>query len=506
MSVPVVVNAVRRDFYLDSVALMRVSALVSAGAGVEEASLMIGSPANKGILEHAGLLVEEGRKASPADLVIAVRAVDSPSAAGAVEAAREALESMPTGAAGGTDAWRPRTIEGGLRALPGATLALVSVPGEHAAAEAHRALGLGLDVMIFSDNVPLDAEVGLKRRAHALGRLVMGPDCGTAILSGVPLAFANAVPRGDVGVVSASGTGLQELSVLLAREGAGLSHGIGVGGRDLGEAVGGLCTLDAIDLLAADPATASIVLVSKPPASEVAARVLGRLAATGKPAVACFIGAPTSGERAHGVALARTVHEAAERVLGRAIGADFDPGAVARQVASRRAGVVRGLFSGGTLCAEAQAVLAEAGLAVSSNAPIPGASALGAAGEVPEGHVLLDLGADEYTRGRPHPMLDPAVRAPPLREALADPRVGVVLLDVVLGYGAHEDPAGAVATVIAEHGADRPPVVASVCGVDGDPQDLAGQRRALEDVGVAVAPSNARAAALACALAQGKPR
>ena len=500
MSAPVVVNAVRRGFYLDSVALMRVSAAVSAADGVEEASLMIGTPANLALLEQAGLLAPEGRDAGPSDLVIAVRAVDAGAAEAAVAAARDALLAAAPAADADAATVRPRTQGGALRSLPGATLALISVPGEYAAAEAHRALGLGLDVMIFSDNVPLDEEVALKRRAHALGRLVMGPDCGTALLSGVAVAFANAIPRGNVGVVSASGTGLQELSVLLAREGVGVSHGIGVGGRDLGDAVGGISTLDAIDLLAADPATAAIALVSKPPAAAVAERVLARLAASAKPAVACFIGGARDAGSGSGVVLAATLHEAAERLLGRSIGDDFDVTALARGLQPRSGGTLRGLYSGGTLCGEAQAVLLAAGLAVSSNAPVPGAGAMAPGGADAPGHLLIDLGADEYTRGRPHPMLDPEVRVAPLGRALADPSVGVVLLDVVLGFGAHPDPAGPLAAAVRERGAGGPVVVASVCGVDGDPQGLDAQRRALEEAGVVVAPSNARAAALAGAL------
>ncbi len=496
----VLVNELRRDFYLDSVALMRVSSAIAAGEGVHEASLMVGTPANLEILAQARLLAEAGREARPADLVIAVRAEDAAHADAALAEARRALESRSAGGASDGPAgegWRPRSLAGALRARPDATLALVSIPGEHAAAEAHRALGLGLDVMIFSDNVPVADEVALKRRAHALGRLVMGPDCGTAILSGVPIAFANAVPRGSVGVVSASGTGLQELSVLLARGGAGLSHGIGVGGRDLSAAVGGLGALDALDLLAGDAATETIVLVSKPPAESVASAVLERLAGTGKPAVACFIGAR---ERGGPVPVVATLHAAAEQVLDAPVAAGFDPEALAARTSARRRGAIRGLYSGGTLCAEGQVVLLAAGHAVASNAPVPGAGPLDGVSRPDSAHRLLDLGADEYTRGRPHPMLDPAVRAAPLAEALADPGVGAVLLDVVLGYGAHPDPAGPIAAAVAAAGERAPPVVASVCGVTGDPQDPEGARRTLEAAGVLVAPSSASAAALAGAL------
>src|SRR5580704_9603583 len=97
--------------------------------------------------------------------------------------------------------------------------------------------------MIFSDNVPIAEEASLKHEARERGLMVMGPDCGTAIIGGVPLAFANAVPRGDIGIIGASGTGIQEVSTLIARAGRGVRHAIGTGGRDMHAEVGGLTTL-----------------------------------------------------------------------------------------------------------------------------------------------------------------------------------------------------------------------------------------------------------------------
>lgn len=488
----VTVNRVRRGFYLDSVALMRLSQRLKALDDVEDAALMIGSPSNKQILDDAGLLDDVGRSAQANDLVIALR-VARQSAAEAVLAEAEAFLERPALASNTASAWRPKSLASALQALPRANLALISVPGEYAALEARKALRAGLHVMLFSDNVSLDDECALKQEAQRRGLLMMGPDCGTALLGGVPLAFANAVPRGDIGIVAASGTGLQEVSCLIARGGKGVSHGIGVGGRDLSDAVGGTTSLMAIDALDRDPNTRHIVLISKPPSNSVAQSIMQRVANSRKPFTVCFIGLRRFDVPSNARA-ATTLQAAAEHALGARVA---PTAANLPMPAGRR--WIRGLYTGGTLCAEAQLVLSEGRLAgpLFSNAPIPGVQALH---EGALGHILIDLGADEYTRGRPHPMLDPAARSEALRQVLRDPEVAVVLLDVVLGYGAHADPAAAVAEVIAAGPADKPAIVASVCGTDADPQGYTRQVRVLEQAGVVVAAANAQAAMLALPL------
>ncbi len=260
----------------------------------------------------------------------------------------------------------------------------------------------------------------------------MGPDCGTAIIGGAPLAFANVVPSGDIGIIGASGTGIQEVSCLIAQAGRGISHAIGTGGRDLKSEVGGITTLMAIDLLDADPATKHVVIVSKPPAAEVAAIVLERVGRSSKPFTICFLG-DNGRAMPRNARAARTLAEAAMLAAGAA------PAEREQRTKALRKGVIRGLFAGGTLAAEAQLVALANGLAAASNAPVPGAVALG---DLSKQHTMLDLGADEYTRGRPHPMIEPAVRDEPLAAALTDPSVAVILLDCVLGFGGHIDPAG----------------------------------------------------------------
>jgi FdrA protein len=487
----VILNEIRRATYLDSIVLMRLSRQIASLPGVEEAGLITGTPANKEILRDAGILGPEGDQAEPGDLILALRAVDAAAGAAALAEARRLLDrpAVP-GSPVSSDA--PRTLRAAVRDLPDANLALISVPGEFAVAEARKALDLGLHAMVFSDNVPIVDEAALKRDARARGLMVMGPDCGTAIIAGLPLAFANVVPRGDIGIVGASGTGIQEISCLIARAGRGISHAIGTGGRDLKAEVGAITTLMAIDALDADAATTHVVLVSKPPAAEIARLVLDRVGNSAKPFTVCFIGAedlPLPGN----ARVATTLKAAAELAVGRPLGTSH----VAAPRRAARGANVRGLFAGGTLCTEAQVVFLAAGLPVASNVPVPGAAAVSGA---TAGHVMIDLGDDAYTRGRPHPMIEPAVRDAPLAAALADPAVGVVLLDVVLGYGAHPDPAGHLAQALAGR-RDGALIVASVTGTDADPQPRATQVRKLVDAGVLVAESNADAAALAAAAA-----
>jgi FdrA protein len=492
---------VRSAFYLDSVALMRLSRAISGRPGVEDAALMIGTPSNKEILDEAGLLTDDGRKAAAGDIIIALRATSLEAAEAALDAAEALLGRSAPKKDAGAAGWRFRSLATAVEALPDARLALISVPGSFAAAEAWKALRRGLHVLLFSDNVPLAEECALKEEARRRGLLLMGPDCGTALISGVPLAFANRVRRGSVGIVSASGTGLQEVSSLIDRGGGGVSHGIGVGSRDLGEAVGGAMTLMAIEALDADLETEHVVLLSKPPAPSAARRVLDRIAESRKPVTVCFVGLEEA-ELPANACWAPTLTAAAERALGAPVALTECQRRAAGEAAAALAGGRRrivGLFCGGTLCAEAQGVLRRAGEPVRSNVPVPGALGLG---ENRSGHRLIDLGADEYTRGRPHPMIDPAARNDALCQALAEADTAAILIDVVIGVGAHVDPAGAVAKVVADAKGARPVVVASVCGTEADPQVHSAQVAKLEAAGVLVAPSNARAAEIALAVSR----
>jgi FdrA protein len=494
--------------YRDSLLLLSASRSMREGEGVEWATAAMAAPATVDDLAAGGFPRGDLDGADANDLVLAVRAADAEIAGAALDRGRTVLFAEGAPGAGDAPADRARrTVADALAQLPGANVAVVSVPGRYAGLAAHQALSSGLHVLLFSDNVPVDEEVALKQRASTLSRLVMGPGAGTAVLGGVGLGFANAVRRGPVGVVAAAGTGAQEVMTLLDRWEIGVSHVIGVGGRDLSARVGGRMAADAVRALDADPGTEAILLVSKPPDPGVAAEVVAQARQT--PITAACVGMTASGGRLAGAVLARTLEEGAVRVagqLGRPV-PELAPG-LAGAVASAVRGLdgartaVRGFFTGGTLCYEAQVILRELLGAVYSNIPLHAGHGLPAP---PGAHVCLDLGEEEFTQGRPHPMIDPAARREILQERALGPDVAVVLLDVVLGYGSHRDPAGVIAGTCAEIVAGGTAVVAYVLGTRADPQGYDAQRAKLADAGVVVTETAARAAAAAAAIAARQP-
>ncbi len=506
-------SVVKPSAYQDSVTLLLLARQLRSGPGVVEAAALMATPSNKDLLAQSGLLTAEAAKAGPNDLIIAVRAVSAAVAAEAL-AEGEAFLGAKRKHLEGSGRALPRTLESARRHLPDANLALISVPGAFAAVEAKKALRLGLHVMLFSDNVGLEDEVSLKTLAVQKGLLMMGPDCGTAILNGVPLGFANAVTRGRIGLVSASGTGLQQVTTLLASQGEGVSQAIGVGGRDLSEKVGGLMTFQALDALAVDPTTELIVVIGKPPAPAVRARIEIRLRTAGKPCVLAVLGQGVQEGREGVVHVVATLEDAAWAALAMLEGQPFSPQPFSIPAMEMRAGVeecrrafrpdqgaVRALYAGGTLAHEAVLILE----------PLLGPIATNLRPGIGGRHRVTDLGADDYTVGRAHPMLDATVRVEEIRKAAQDPDVAVLLLDVVLGYGAAPDPAGDVAAAIeaaraaAKAAGSGLAVVASVIGTAGDPQDLALQCARLEAAGAWVLPSKAQAARVAACIAGGEP-
>lgn len=512
-------TAVRKSDYFDSVTLMLVAKELLELAAVEDAAVVMATPANKEILAAAGLLTPDAAAASPDDLVIAVRAQDDDGAQQALQHAGDLLvasRQRQGTSSGGTR--RQRSLAATLQEHPATNLVVISVAGPFAAAEARIALENGRHVMLFSDNVPLADEIELKRLAVERGLLCMGPDAGTAIINGVGLGFANAVPRGPVGIVGAAGTGIQGVSSALARLGTGVSQAIGTGGRDLKHGVGGVTMQQGLHALQEDPQTTVIVLISKPPDPDVATRILHGIGRSAKPVVVCMLGGDSSLIEVEGGIAAATLEEAAQVAAALVAGepASRAKGRLHRELqglatlaagerAPRSGRWVRGLFSGGTFCYEAQMLLGPLVGMVHSNAPFPAAQRLASA-LVSLEHTCVDLGEDEFTQGRLHPMLDPTLRNRRLVQEAADSTVGVVLFDVVLGYGAHPDPAGALVPAIHEARAAAAgrhlSFVATVCGTMADPQNLASQETKLREAGVLVVSSNAAAATLAGLIAR----
>ncbi len=495
---------VRKNQYQDSVRLMQISRQASALPGVAKVLALLGTDSNKKVLADLGLMDAVVAAATANDLVICIEAETDEAIKAALGEVDDRLTSVSTAQAAKE---KPKSLEEAVDRLPGANFAMISLPGQFAKLDVTAALEQGLNVMLFSDNISLADEAELKQLAVEKGLLLMGPDCGTAIVDGVALALANVVRRGDIGLAAASGTGIQEVTCLIDRFGGGVSHAIGVGGRDLKKEIGGAMMRQAIRTLAKDPATKTLVLLSKPGDPGVMAGVLAEARASGLEVVACLLGSDAAAAGTDGMTCVATLEEAAFAALGRPVPAPELSEALRRRVAglSPARHFLRGLYSGGTLCYETLFLLKDA-LDIQSNVAIKPHLKL----HFPvkgKAHCCVDLGEDEFTQGRPHPIIDLGLRLERLAEDMADPAVKVILLDLVLGYGANRNPAAelAEALVATRQGlTDGGPVVmVHVCGTDADPQNLRAQEDLLAQAGAFLFPTNAQAARAALAVIKG---
>ena len=475
---------VRAGTYYDSVVLMQLQRGLLEFPGVVDAGVVMATQANRDLLT-ANSLLPESISANPDDLLIVVKAADDTSAAQAISQVDTLLTRRKSSTI--SQDFRPRSLSAAAKQLPEANWVLISVPGRYAADVAREALALGKHVFLYSDNVSLEDEILLKQTAREKGLLVMGPDCGTAIINGTGLGFANRVRRGSIGVVGASGTGTQAVTAQIHQLGSGISHAIGTGGRDLKSEVGAISANQALDLFARDPETKVIVLISKPPSPDVATQLISAAQHADKPIVVYFIGYPPPARKIGNLQFAISLSEAAR--LAVEIGDQRIETAPGYPNSSR---YLRGLFSGGTLAYETLLGLQSSLSPIYSNAPITNYQLL----KDPlksEAHTIVDLGDEFFMVGRLHPMIDNDLRIRRMRQEAADPAVGMILLDVVLGEGSHPDPASELAPVIKEIHDKSIEVVAIVIGTDDDPQNLQAQTEKLEEVGAIVFPTAAEA-------------
>jgi len=506
-----VVNVVKRNLFRDSIQLMRLSEDAKKLDGVDEAVVSMGTDTNRRLLKDLGLLGDETKGAGDGDLIIAVQVrkgfnVDE------VMAKVEQLVMTPPATSGGTRTRTFHSVRSALEASSGSNLAIVSLPGKQAFEPSMELLRNGVNVHLFSDHVPLDQELKLKRYASSKGLLVMGPGAGTSIINGVGLCFSNSVRRGDVGIVASAGTGIQEVSIMLDRIGLGVSAALGVGGTDVSEQVGGLMTKDCLRLLENDRGTRLIMIVAKTPKAKVIQQVMKQVAdRTSKPVVACFLGLDPPKTGGGRVTYAKTLHSAvhaAARASGTEALKQFDANIsmdferLSKSAASIRAQLgatrrfARGLYSGGTLAHETLLIFRELVEEAYSNTPLSNKFEL-ADPNVSKGNSVIDLGDESFTAGRAHPMIDPTLRKLRFTQEARDPGAALLLLDVVLGYGSSPDPGGALTGVIKDalqgsgNGGPVPAVMAHVCGTETDPQSLHVQSEKLSGAGARLYPSNA---------------
>jgi FdrA protein len=469
---------VRAGAYYDSVVLMQLQRGLIGLPGILDAGVVMATQANRDLLA-ANNLLPESITANPDDLLIVVKANDDHSATHAIIQVDELLSRRKSSTV--SQDFRPRSLSAAVKQLPEANWVLISVPGRYAASVAREALDLGKHAFLYSDNVSLEDEIVLKKTAREKGLLVMGPDCGTAIINGIGLGFANRVRRGTIGVVGASGTGTQAVTTQIHNLGGGISHAIGTGGRDLKSEVGAITAHQALDLLARDSETKVIALISKPPAPDVATSLISAAQSTGKPVIVYFIGYPPPARKIGNVYFAISLSEAAEL----AVNPNWE--LVSGNEVPITNNFLRGLFSGGTLAYETLLGLQASLSPIYSNAPITNHQSL----KDPlhsEAHTIIDLGDEFFMVGRLHPMIDNDLRIRRMKQEAADPQVGMILFDVVLGEGSHPDPAGELVPVIREIHEERQEIefVAIVIGTDDDPQNLQSQIDQLKEAGTTV--------------------
>lgn len=502
--------------YFDSITLMLATKSLTEIKGVLEAAVIMGTKENKEILKASKMLLPELESAKDTDLLIVVKMDNEKNINKILKKAEKLLEESKHKKEENIDEYCPKSIEGAVKQIPGVNLAIISVAGKYAGDEAMKALKNGLHVMLFSDNVPIKKEIELKKYAREKELLMMGPDCGTAIINGAPLCFANVVNKGDIGIVAASGTGLQEVSCIISKEGAGISQAIGTGGRDVKKEVGGIMFIEGIKALAEDKETKVIVLVSKPPHKEVLKKIAVIIEKINKPIVAILLGGDSEAIKNAGGIPAKTLEEAALIAVSISKGKNIDDfkkilkenekeieNLAKEEVKKIKKGqkYIRGLFSGGTLCDESQLLFKEAISDVYSNTPINPDFKLKDVWKSYK-HTIIDLGEDEFTVGRLHPMIDFSLRNKRILEEVKDPEVAVILLDLVLGYGSNKNPDKELLPIIKrahkilEKEERYLPIICSVTGTDKDPQNKKKIEKILKKVGVIIMKSNAAASKL----------
>ena len=504
-------NIVKKNRYLDSVLLMLVSNQIKELHGIVKASVMMGTDNNRELLASDGLLTGEGKEAGPNDLLIALSLEDNVESDKILLEIENFLSSKKKTSSDETGSIIPKSIEAALNIMD-ANMVVISLPGDYARWEAEKALMNGLHVMLFSDNVSIEDEIELKTLAREKGLLLMGPDCGTSIINNVALGFANILNRGNIGIVGASGTGIQEVTSLITNAGCGISQAIGTGGRDLSVRVGGLTMIGGLQALIEDKDTEIILLISKPPSSEVEDKILDLLENCPKPFIINFLGGNAEKSKKRGYKVAKTLEEAAHMAIALVKKEEYkkidfnypidEIKTLAKKEYSKFSNdqkYMRGLYSGGSVCEEANIVIDDLGIRINSNAPIREELKLKNS-KKSVNHTFVDMGDDEFTRGVPHPMIDFTLRKERIIEEAKDPECAVILMDVVLGLGAHENPAGEIASAvvkakkIAREEGRHMSCVASITGTSKDPQNRENQKKILEDAGVIVLPSNAQAA------------
>ena len=471
--------------YIDSVLLMQISREIEKMQGVSKASCMVATAENISFLEMAGFHPPSG--VSGNSVIIAVEAESSKKCEDAIN---NAINLIDTGMVQHKTSYTLDDLPD-LISTDDFPVVFISTPGEYAYDVADKSLDSGANIHIFSSNVPIEQELRLKTKGASKGLFVMGPDCGTSIIHGKGLGFSNALEAtGDIGIIGSSGTGIQELSVLMDRNGLGVSYAIGVGSNDLKESINGIMSKQALNFL--KERCSAIAVVCKKPDPSVERALLESMGNI--PSVFISLGSDKQYSSGN-TYVTGNIDDAVSHLMskigkGRKIQQEAFP---KMKEPGKDRKLLRGFFVGGSLCYQAQAILHGKGIHVFSNAPAD--EQYRVEKDFDNLNVCIDTGAEEYVAGKPHPMIDPVSRNSFLVRESSRNDVRVILFDIILGYGSAEDPVAGLDKM-----KNGPVLVASICGTEKDSQGYQSIRKRLEDKGVVVFRSAARAAEYAASI------
>lgn len=498
-------NLIISNKYYDSATLMLLTNQIKENLNLKtnEISVMMGTEMNKKIMENSDLLNEIGKGANSGDILIGIKsALDNQKILNMVDSLlNQEIDNK------NSEQLEINSVDDGIKNYKDTNFAVVSLPGSYAAREVKKLLKAKKHVLLFSDNIDIKDEIELKDLAIENDLLMMGPDCGTAIIKGVGLGFSNRVNKGSIGIVAASGTGLQEVATIISNNSGGISYAFGTGGRDIKESVGGRMMLYCLDLLIKDEETETIVIVSKPPSKNVIEKIINKVKNIKKPVVACFLGEDISVLQSTNIVLCETLEETAIKVLelnGIKYSDSFDMDKILKMISSdKKNGYIRGVYCGGTLAYEALLMLEKQNIEIYSNLSKCEERRL-KVNDKSLYNTILDMGEDEYTVGKPHPMINSSSRNEQLLKEAEDESVGIIIADIELGYGANDFAADELGETIKQIKTMRSDLVfiVVICGSKQDYQDYNLKKNLLIMSGAIVVNSNAQGVRLAIELSK----
>jgi len=505
IDISMIVNITKKNFFRDSVQMMQFSQQLKDEQGVIDAAIVMGTDLNKNTLKKMGLLTEDGISATENDTLITINCQDENSLNNAVQKAEQLLTSDITKSKNEFN-----DLSSALDAFDNANMASLSIPGQFVKEMATELIRKQLHLFVFSDHVPLEDEILLKNLALENNVLFMGPEAGTSILNGTVFGFGNRIRSGSVGIIGASGTGIQESSTMIDLFGEGISHAIGVGGRDLRNDIGGMMTMKTMEVFEDDPNTKAVLLVSKPVGDDVRNKIINKINNFSKKNyVLCLIGDNENREDSAKIKFSKSIQISVLKIL-KYVNDDAykkikdvvrkqvdDSIKLAKSLSSdlnNDQRFVRGFFAGGTLCYESKIILEQMIGKVYSNLSSDDEYSIKGNAASKE-NTLIDFGEEEFTSARPHPIIDPLLRKNRILEDADDPNVGVIIIDIICGINAAKNTMAFHAETIkkaienAKEKGRRLSVFAYICGTEKDVSE--NELKLLTDSGAKLFTSNA---------------